>query len=79
MADVPVVIVECSFLAKEHMARATDERRKHTHWSELEPIVRARPKTTFVLIHFSLCYKVADIRRFFAALDPPLSNIVVWV
>ncbi|KLU82319.1 hypothetical protein MAPG_01392, partial [Magnaporthiopsis poae ATCC 64411] len=75
-AGIPVVITECSFLEEKHRAQA--DRTKHTIWTDLEPVVRRWPATTFVLIHFSLRYEDDDIRRFFAAMPDPPGNIVVW-
>ncbi|KAK8058290.1 hypothetical protein PG994_008738 [Apiospora phragmitis] len=74
---VPVVITECSFLWEEHRAQA--ERTRHTLWSDLEPVVRKFPRTTFVLIHFSLRYEEHDIREFFSKMLDPPKNIVVWI
>ena len=74
---IPVVITECSFLYEEHaeMARRT----KHTLWRDLQPVVRRWPRTTFVLMHFSLRYGDEDIRRFFKDMRDPPENIVIWV
>jgi len=74
---IPVVITECSFLHAEHKPQA--DRTKHTVWADLEKVIRKWPRTTFVLMHFSLRYSDEDIRRFFNELDDPPSNIVVWV
>lgn len=75
--EIPVVITECSFLWEEHRAQAV--KTQHTIWADLEPVVRKWPKTTFVLMHFSLRYTDDDIRRFFAELQDPPKNIVIWV
>lgn len=74
---IPVVITECSFLWEEHRDQAV--KTKHTIWADLEPVVRRWPRTTFVLTHFSLRYNDDDIRRFFAELRDPPSNIVIWI
>lgn len=74
---IPVVITECSFLREEHRAQAA--KTKHTIWADLEKVVRKWPKTTFVLTHFSLRYSDDDVRRFFAELQDPPTNIVVWI
>lgn len=74
---IPVVITECSFLWEEHRAQAV--KTKHTIWADLEKVVRKWPKTTFVLMHFSLRYSDDDIRQFFAKLQDPPANIVIWV
>lgn len=75
--EIPVVITECSFLWEEHRDQAV--KTKHTIWADLEKVVRKWPKTTFVLMHFSLRYSDDDIRRFFAEMQDPPSNIVIWV
>ncbi|KAK3322203.1 beta-lactamase-like protein [Apodospora peruviana] len=74
---IPVVITECSFLLEKHRAQA--EKTKHTLWADLEPVVRRWPRTTFVLTHFSLRYSDEEIRAFFAEMEDPPGNIVVWV
>jgi ribonuclease Z len=77
LADsVSVVITECSFLREEHRSQA--EKTKHTIWSDLEPLIRRWPATTFVLIHFSMRYSSAEIRAFFQQMDNPPENIIVW-
>ncbi|KAK3940346.1 ribonuclease Z-like protein [Diplogelasinospora grovesii] len=74
---IAVVITECSFLDERHRARAA--KTKHTIWADLEKVIRSHPKTTFVLMHFSLRYEDEDIRRFFTQMEDPPSNIVVWI
>lgn len=73
---MPVVITECTFLKEEHRVNA--ERTKHTLWSDLEPVIRTHPTTTFILIHFSHQYTSHGIESFFKNLEDPPSNIVVW-
>ncbi|KAM0255338.1 hypothetical protein ACHAQJ_005856 [Trichoderma viride] len=73
---IPVVITECSFLYEEHRAQA--EKTKHTLWSDLEPIIRKWPQTTFVLTHFSMRYEDAEIAKFFNEMPDPPANMVVW-
>ncbi|KAF3765692.1 hypothetical protein M406DRAFT_255185 [Cryphonectria parasitica EP155] len=75
--EIPVVITECSFLYEEHRGQAI--KTKHTIWADLEPVIRKWPRTTFVLMHFSLRYSDEDIRCFFAKLKNPPVNIVLWV
>ena len=75
-AGIPVVITECSFLYPEHKAQA--DKTKHTVWCDLEPVVRRWPRTTFVLMHFSLRYSEADVAAFFRDMHDPPGNIVVW-
>ncbi|KAK2593463.1 hypothetical protein QQS21_008836 [Conoideocrella luteorostrata] len=74
--EIPVVITECSFLYKEHHAQA--EKTKHTKWSDLEPIIRKWPRTTFVLTHFSMRYSDQQICDFFRGLQDPPPNMVIW-
>ncbi|EQB51700.1 hypothetical protein CGLO_08734 [Colletotrichum gloeosporioides Cg-14] len=74
--EVAVVITECSFLYDKHDAQA--EKTKHTKWKDLEKVVRKWPKTTFILIHFSMRYSNKDIVEFFNGLEDPPTNIVVW-
>ncbi|KAI9155467.1 tRNase Z TRZ2, chloroplastic [Paramyrothecium foliicola] len=73
---IPVVITECSFLREEHHAQAA--KTKHTTWTDLEPVIRRYPRTTFVLTHFSLRYSDREIAAFFKELPDPPGNIVVW-
>ncbi|KKA29336.1 hypothetical protein TD95_001927 [Thielaviopsis punctulata] len=75
-AGIPVVIVECSFLYAEHIAQA--RKTKHVYWGDLEPIIRKWPKTTFVLMHFSMRYSDKEIRDFFYNMDDAPANMVVW-
>ncbi len=75
-AGIPVVVTECSFLREEHAGQA--ERTKHTLWRDLEPVVRRWPRTTFVLMHFSLRYSDAEVARFFRDMKDVPPNIVVW-
>ncbi|KAF4985989.1 hypothetical protein FDECE_16181 [Fusarium decemcellulare] len=74
---IPVVITECSFLYEEHKPQA--DRTKHTIWSDLEPVIRKWPRTTFVLMHFSLRYNEEAIRQFFKELPSPPENMVIWI
>jgi ribonuclease Z len=73
---VSVVITECSFLIEEHREQAT--RTKHTIWSDLEKVIRKWPKTTFVLMHFSLRYSEEEIVGFFKEMEDCPKNIVIW-
>lgn len=73
---IPVVITECSFLHEEHRAQAT--KTKHTLWSDLEKVVRRWPRTTFVLMHFSMRYSDREVTAFFRDLPDCPPNIVVW-
>ncbi|GAO14963.1 uncharacterized protein UV8b_00530 [Ustilaginoidea virens] len=73
---IAVVITECSFLHDEHAAQA--DKTKHTKWTDLEPVVRKWPRTTFVLTHFSMRYSDRQVCDFFARLAHAPSNIVIW-
>lgn len=73
---IPVVIHECSFLYEEHRAQA--EKTKHTLWSDLEPVIRKWPRTTFILTHFSMRYADAEVAKFFREMPDPPENMVVW-
>lgn len=73
---IPVVVTECSFLREEHRAQAV--KTKHTLWSDLEPVVRRWPGTTFVLTHFSLRYSEKEVVTFFREMEDRPGNIVVW-
>lgn len=68
------VIVECTFLYPEHLENA--QLTKHIHWDELKPYIITHSKITFVLIHFSLQYKDAEIDEFFK--KESLPNIKIW-
>jgi len=76
--EYPVVIVECTFLLDEHVSAA--EPSGHMHWKFLSEIAGKHKKTTFVLIHWSMRYKVEDIRKFFNDLPGGCpSNIYPWI
>ncbi|KAM5343825.1 hypothetical protein ACJ41O_012362 [Fusarium nematophilum] len=74
---IPLIITECSFLYPEHEPQAV--RTKHTLWRDLERVIRKWPRTTFVLMHFSLRYTDEAIRKFFMEMEGAPENIVVWV
>lgn len=76
--EFPVVIVECTFLFKEHESAA--EPSGHMNWSKIKEFSEKYPKTTFVLIHWSMRYKVEEIQKFFNEIPggcPP--NIYPWI
>ncbi|KAK3899505.1 beta-lactamase-like protein [Staphylotrichum tortipilum] len=73
-----VVITECSFLYEGHKTQA--ERTMHTHWEDLEGVVRRWPGTVFVLTHFSMRYSDGEVAGFFRGLEGGVpGNGVVWV
>ncbi|KHN93721.1 3'-tRNA processing endoribonuclease [Metarhizium album ARSEF 1941] len=73
---IPVVITECSFLYEDHAAQA--DKTKHTKWSDLAPVIRRWPRTTFVLTHFSMRYSDRQVCRFFMDLEDAPPNMVIW-
>jgi ribonuclease Z len=76
--ECPVVVVECTFLVPEHLSQA--QQSHHTHWSQIEQLVKKHENVTFILIHFSLRYKDADIELFFNNLPGGKpKNVVPWI
>lgn len=55
----PNIVVECTFLEPE--SRDLCREAKHTHWHDLEPIIRAHPDNFFILIHFSMRYENVSV------------------
>lgn len=74
LVKYPNVIIECNFYDEEHIE--TSIFKQHVHWKFLKPYVIANPNTKFILIHFSLQYKMEDILKFFQ--EENLKNIHVW-
>ena len=72
--DYKIIIIECTFLYPEHLDKAKNT--QHIHWDELKPHIESHPEITFMLIHFSLQYKDAEIYEFFKDINLP--NIKVW-
>lgn len=74
----PTVIVECNYYDDEHLDKAAEK--KHVHWKYLKPIVKDNPNTKFILIHFSLQYKMENILEFFEKEmeDENIQNIHIW-
>lgn len=68
-----VIVVECSFIDEGSIERAKTT--KHMHWFDLKPYVEANPKTSFLLIHFSLKYSCLRIRQFFRKEQETLPNV----
>ena len=73
----PLIIIECTFLEDEHYEEAVS--RKHLHWKDLEPIVKANPTNTFILGHFSCRYKDDFLIEFEQAIKINYSNIIFWI
>lgn len=75
----PVIFIECTFLYDEERENAAAT--KHIHWEDLKPFVQANQSSLFVLIHFSLRYKDAEILDFFKKEQKEnngITNIKVW-
>jgi ribonuclease Z len=70
-----IIIIECTFLDKEHLSHAKKDR--HMHWDKLEPYIRAHMDTRFILIHFSTRYSVDYIEKFFEKVG--LDNVVPFI
>lgn len=75
----PVVIIECTFLYPDEIQNSLDT--KHIHWQQLLPFVKANPRVLFVLIHFSLRYRDAEIKAFFdeQCTKHDITNIKPWL
>ena len=74
----PVIIVECTHLYPEHEEAA--EPSGHMHYHGIERVAKATPNTTFVLIHWSLRYKVEEVAQFFEKLgERRLNNVYPWL
>lgn len=71
----PMVIIECTFLYKEHLIDA--KKKNHMHWDHLKCFIEKHPDIMFVLYHFSAQYKDEEIREFFKEISLP--NIHPWV
>jgi len=74
----PYVIVECNFIHDDHIQAAKEKH--HTHWINLKPFVKNNPNTMFILIHFSMRYKMDDIVKFFdnVIANDGIKNIHIW-
>ncbi len=56
------------------------DKSKHTHWKNIEEIVRKSTEIVFVLIHFSLRYSDQQVLDFFENMkEKKPANIVVFV
>jgi ribonuclease Z len=77
----PVVVVECTFLQKEHRGEGKDAK-KHICWEELLPVIqRTENDVTWILIHFSMRYNTEELKTFFddqfSELD--IKNVIAWI
>jgi len=73
--QLPIIIVECSFISDDEVANA--RRTKHMHWNELSVIVHEHPAITFILIHFSKRYTCDQIRS--AIQTDKYPNVIPWL
>lgn len=77
--EFPHVICECTWLFGEDelLRTAVDG---HVHWEQLWPIIKAHPKTHFILTHFSHRYTVPEIVEFLdTACDKlEINNVTVF-
>ena len=75
------VIHEVTFLGAPSESLDESARRKgHTHYTQLHPWIAAFPKTTFVLVHWSLRYSRDDVLAFFdAEYGGVPKNVVLWI
>ena len=70
----PYIITECTFLDDKDEA----DKKKHTCWIDLEPIIRSNPETIFILTHFSQTYTEREITEYFQK-NTDLPNIYLWI
>lgn len=65
----PCIIVECTFIDPNHLETSRDK--KHVHWLNIKSIIKDHSQTQFILIHFSMQYKMEYVLSFF---DTELKN-----
>jgi len=58
------IMIECTFLIQNEKEIELSKKSKHTHWTELYPIIKANPNITFILIHFSNRYTNDELLNF---------------
>lgn len=73
-AKYPNIICECTYINSDDDKEKTN---KHTHWEELEPIIRSHPDNMFILYHFSQRYSSVEIYAFFDKMGCP--NLFPWI
>jgi ribonuclease Z len=73
----PIIIIESTFLHKDHIKEAVD--RKHLHILDLEPYFIKCNKTQFVLIHFSSRYDIGEIKSYQMEYESKYSNVKFFV
>ena len=75
------VIHEVTFLGEpsEDLDAAT-RAKGHTHYAQLHPWIAAFPRTTFVLVHWSLRYSKEEVLAFFdKSYGGVPKNVVLWI
>ena len=75
------VIHEVTFLGEPSEDLDESSRRKgHTHYAQLHPWIAAFPRTTFVLVHWSLRYSKEEVLAFFdKSYGGVPKNVVLWI
>ena len=69
------IMIECTFLYSDKTKQA--KKNKHMLWDNLRPFIEAHPNITFILYHFSMCYRDKEIIRFFENINLP--NVIPLV
>jgi len=69
----PVVIIESTFFAPDHIEEARD--RKHLHITDLEPYFVKNNNTHFILIHFSNRYDLNELKTYQEKYEKKYNNI----
>ncbi|CAH6419222.1 Hypothetical protein HVR_LOCUS420 [uncultured virus] len=72
--DYKVVMIECTFILPDELSNAIAT--QHIHWSQLKPYVQSHPEINFILFHFSMRYRDAEINAFFKQENLP--NLQWW-
>ena len=75
------VIHEVTFLGEPSEDLDASTRAKgHTHYAQLHPWIAAFPRTTFVLVHWSLRYSKEEVLAFFdKSYGGVPKNVVLWI
>ena len=74
--DFPIFIIEATFLDDKHINDAYEK--KHMHINDLKPYFINYPKTKFILIHFSLKYKIEEIKAY-QKIFSIYENVIFWI
>tara|TARA_B100001248_G_C27376432_1_gene454531 strand:+ start:222 stop:1049 length:828 start_codon:yes stop_codon:yes gene_type:complete len=75
--EFPLIIIECTFIEKEHYEDSI--KKKHLHWDDLEPIIDRNPDTTFILGHFSCKYSEEYLIDKEKELKEKYQNVIFWI